>query len=71
MPPIYKGTVKWFNDKKGFGFIVPESGGSDIFVHVSALENSGLKTLKEGECVIYQLSPDRQGRSTATNIRAA
>lgn len=62
------GVVKWFNNKKGFGFIVPENGGGDVFVHVSALQQSGLDALNEGQKVGYELAPDRQGRMTAVNI---
>lgn len=62
----YKGTVKWFNDQKGFGFIVPETGGNDVFVHVSALRGA---VLKEGQNVSYELAPDHQNRMTAVNVR--
>jgi cold shock protein len=65
------GTVKWFNNKKGFGFIVPDGGGTDVFVHISAVEKSGLKGLNEGQKVNYELAPDRQGRMTAVNLKAA
>lgn len=65
------GTVKWFNSKKGFGFIVPDEGGQDVFVHISAVEKSGLTTLNEGQKVSYDLAPDRQGRMTAVNLKAA
>jgi cold shock protein len=66
-----KGTVKFFNNKKGFGFIVPENGGTDIFVHVSALENSGVDGLNEGQKVSYELGTDRQGRPNAIDLRVA
>lgn len=65
------GTVKWFNNKKGFGFIVPDAGGNDVFVHISAVEKSGLKALVEGQKVGYDLAPDREGRMTAVNLTAA
>jgi CspA family cold shock protein len=65
------GTVKWFNNKKGFGFIVPDEGGQDVFVHISAVEKSGLKGLNEGQKVGYELAPDREGRMTAVNLKAA
>ncbi len=65
------GTVKWFNNKKGFGFIVPDEGGSDVFVHISAVEKSGLRGLNEGQKVNYDLAPDRQGRMTPVNLKAA
>ena len=62
-----KGTVKWFNAQKGFGFIVPEEGDSDIFVHISAVERSGLTDLKDGQNVTFELEEDR-GRMAASNI---
>lgn len=64
------GTVKWFNNKKGFGFIVPDGGGSDVFVHISAVEKSGLRGLDEGQKISYELAPDRAGRMTAVELRA-
>ena len=64
------GTVKWFNNKKGFGFIVPDGGGQDVFVHISAVEKSGLKALNEAQKVSYDLAPDREGRMTAVNLTA-
>ncbi len=65
------GTVKWFNTKKGFGFIVPDAGGPDVFVHISAIERSGLQGLDEGQKVTFELAPDRQGRMTAVDLKAA
>lgn len=65
------GTVKWFNNKKGFGFIVPSEGGQDVFVHISAVEKSGMKSLNEGQKVSYELAPDREGRMTAVNLKEA
>ena len=65
------GTVKWFNNKKGFGFIVPDGGGQDVFVHISAVEKSGMQALQEGQKVTYDLAPDREGRMTAVNLKAA
>ena len=65
------GVVKWFNNKKGFGFIVPDNGGSDVFVHISAVEQSGMNGLNEGQKVMFELAPDRQGRMTAVNLKAA
>lgn len=62
-----KGTVKWFNAQKGFGFIVPEEGDSDIFVHISAVERSGLTDLKDGQVVTFELEEDR-GRMAASNL---
>jgi CspA family cold shock protein len=64
------GTVKWFNDAKGFGFITPDGGGQDAFVHVSALEASGLRSLAQNQRVEYELAPDRRGRESATNVKA-
>lgn len=63
------GTVKWFNTKKGFGFIVPDEGGADVFVHISAVEKSGLRGLDEGQRVVFELAPDRQGRMTAVDLK--
>lgn len=65
------GTVKFFNSAKGFGFIAPETGGKDVFVHVSAVERSGMSGLADGQKVSFDLESDRQGRDSATNLRAA
>lgn len=66
------GTVKWFNSQKGFGFIQPENGGSDVFVHISAVERAGMSTLNEGQKVSFDLVADRRtGKSNADNLRAA
>lgn len=62
------GTVKWFNPTKGFGFIQPEQGGGDAFVHISALEHAGLKTLNEGAKVSYDLATEK-GKTSAVNIK--
>jgi CspA family cold shock protein len=64
------GTVKFFNNQKGFGFIAPETGGKDVFVHISAVERSGLSTLNDGQKVSFELERDRQGRDSATNLKA-
>jgi len=64
------GTVKFFNTAKGFGFISPEGGSRDVFVHISALERSGLRSLNEGQKVSFDLEKDRQGRDSATNLKA-
>ena len=62
------GTVKWFNPAKGFGFITPDEGGSDAFVHISAVERAGLSTLQEGQRVDFELQPGRNGKSSAENL---
>ena len=62
------GTVKWFNPLKGFGFIQPDQGGSDAFVHISALEEAGMKTLNEGARISYDLETSRQGKTSAINL---
>jgi CspA family cold shock protein len=62
------GTVKWFNTTKGFGFIQPEDGGADVFVHVSAVEKAGLRGLNEGQRVSYELQKER-GKTAAVNLR--
>jgi CspA family cold shock protein len=64
------GTVKWFNPTKGFGFIQPDDGGQDVFVHISAVEQAGLRGLNEGQTVAYDLEADRRsGKTSATNLR--
>jgi CspA family cold shock protein len=66
------GIVKWFNNQKGFGFIQPESGGKDVFVHISAVERAGMSTLNEGQKVSFDVVADRRsGKSAADNLRAA
>lgn len=65
-----KGTVKWFDNQKKFGFIKPETGNGDIFVHISELEKSGLKTLNENQEVTFEVSTEK-GRSSAKNIQIA
>lgn len=65
-----QGTVKWFNSQKGFGFIQPDNGGSDVFVHVSAVERAGLRTLNEGQKISYEITSER-GKDSATNLQAA
>ncbi len=65
-----EGTVKFFNTTKGFGFIEPAGGGKDAFVHISAVERSGLSTLHEGQKVSYELETGRDGKQSATNLRA-
>lgn len=63
------GTVKWFNPTKGFGFIQPEDGSKDVFVHISAVERAGLQSLAEGQTVGYELVPGRDGKSSAENLQ--
>jgi CspA family cold shock protein len=63
------GTVKWFNDSKGFGFITPEGGGEDLFAHFSAIQAQGFKTLKEGQRVSFDITAGLKGKQ-ASNIRA-
>jgi CspA family cold shock protein len=65
------GTVKWFNAAKGFGFIQPEGGGADAFVHVSAVERAGLDGLNEGDRVEYELVRGQNGKSSAENLKLA
>lgn len=65
------GTVKWFNATKGYGFIAPDEGGSDAFVHISAVERSGLTGLTDGQKVTYDLETGRNGKEAATNIALA
>ena len=63
------GTVKWFNVNKGFGFITPDEGGKDAFVHMSAVEQAGISGLNEGQRVEYELQPGRDGKSAAENLK--
>ncbi len=63
------GIVKFFNANKGFGFIAQEGGGKDVFVHISALERVGLRSLNDGQKVSFDLERDRQGRDSATNLK--
>ena len=65
------GTVKWFDPQKGFGFIQPQDGGKDVFVHISAVEQAGMSGLNEGQKVSFELTADRRtGKSSATNLKA-
>ncbi|MCA3255222.1 MAG: cold-shock protein [Alphaproteobacteria bacterium] len=65
------GTVKFFNATKGFGFIQPDGGAKDVFVHISALERSGIRGLADGQKVTFDTETDRQGRPAATNLQLA
>ncbi|MBK6897217.1 MAG: cold-shock protein [Alphaproteobacteria bacterium] len=66
------GTVKWFSDQKGFGFIVPDNGGSDVFVHISAVQKAGMNTLREGQKISFELQRDpKKGKDSAANLRNA
>ena len=66
-----QGTVKWFNGQKGFGFIQPDDGGKDVFVHISAVERAGMSNLNEGQKISYDVVADRRsGKSSADNLRA-
>jgi CspA family cold shock protein len=62
------GTVKWFNPTKGYGFVAPDAGGNDVFVHMSAVEKAGLRTLNEGQKVSYELVTER-GKTSAANLQ--
>ncbi|KAF0231600.1 MAG: cold-shock protein [Hyphomicrobiales bacterium] len=65
------GTVKWFNEQKGYGFIQPDDGGKDVFVHISAVQRSGLQGLRDGQKVSYELQADRRtGKMAAVNLQA-
>jgi CspA family cold shock protein len=64
------GTVKFFNTQKGFGFIAPETGGKDVFVHISAVERAGMRGLIDGQKVSFDMERDQRGRESATNLRA-
>ncbi len=71
-PTMATGTVKWFNEQKGYGFIQPDQGGKDVFAHISAVERSGMRGLAEGQKVSYDVEADRRsGKESATNLQAA
>ncbi|QRM35112.1 MULTISPECIES: cold-shock protein [Microvirga] len=64
------GTVKWFNETKGYGFIQPDNGGKDVFVHISAVERAGLRGLKDGQKISYEIEQDRRsGKESAANLQ--
>ena len=66
-----KGTVKWFNPTKGYGFIAPETGGKDVFVHISAVQKAGLRTLNEGQKIGFEVEEQQNGRTAAVDLVAA
>jgi cold shock protein len=66
---MQKGSVKWFNPTKGYGFITPAGGDKDVFVHISAVERAGVSTLNEGQTVEYELVNGRNGKSSAENLK--
>ena len=66
-----QGTVKWFNGQKGYGFIQPDDGTKDVFVHISAVERAGMKGLNEGQKVGYDIEQGQQGKSSAVNLKSA
>jgi CspA family cold shock protein len=69
---MLSGTVKWYNETKGYGFIQPEDGGKDVFVHATALERAGLRGLREGQKVTFEMQADRRtGKESAVNLREA
>jgi cold shock protein len=65
------GTVKWFNAQKGYGFIQPDDGSKDVFVHISAVEAAGLRSLNEGQKINYEIESGRQGKTAAVNLQVA
>ena len=67
--PVSMGTVKWFNATKGYGFIQPDDGGNDVFVHISAVERAGLGTLREGQKISYEVESGRDGKSSAVALK--
>jgi CspA family cold shock protein len=70
--PMETGTVKWYNETKGYGFIQPDNGGKDVFVHATALERAGMRGLREGQKISYELQTDqRTGRASAVNLQNA
>jgi CspA family cold shock protein len=67
--PLSNGTVKWFNAQKGYGFIQPDDGQKDVFVHISALERAGISNLQEGQKLSYELERGQQGKTSAVNLQ--
>jgi cold shock protein len=70
-PSMSKGTVKWFNSQKGYGFIQPDDGSKDVFVHISAVERAGLANLNEGQSVSYDVERGQQGKTSAVNLQVS
>jgi cold shock protein len=66
---VANGTVKWFNGQKGYGFIQPDNGGNDVFVHISAVERAGLSNLNEGQKISYDTETGRNGKASAVNLK--
>jgi len=71
IPIMITGTVKFFNADKGYGFIAPEGGGNDAFVHISAVERAGMRTLDKDQRVSYEMETDNRGKTSAVNLQAA
>ncbi len=67
---VASGTVKWYNAQKGYGFIQPTDGSKDVFVHISAVERAGMKTLNEGQTITFDLERGQQGKTSAVNLQA-
>ena len=65
-----KGTVKWFNPTKGYGFIAPDTGGKDVFVHISAVQKAGMRTLNEGQSLSFEIEQQQNGRAAAVELTA-
>ena len=63
------GTVKWFNATKGYGFIAPDTGGKDVFVHISAVQRAGMRSLDEGQKIAFEIEQQQNGRAAAVNLR--
>ncbi|WP_306752817.1 cold-shock protein [Paracoccus actinidiae] len=64
-----QGTVKWFNSEKGYGFIAPDAGGGDVFVHISAVERAGLRSLSDGQKLSYEVETNRSGKTSAVDLQ--
>ena len=70
-PAMPQGTVKWFNPTKGYGFIAPDTGGKDVFVHISAVQKAGLRSLSEGQKIGFEIEQQQNGRAAAVNLSKA